>query len=87
VFFAAANRDDAVFVEPDSLRLDRSPNPHIAFGAGPHRCPGAALARAQLRALLEALATEGLTPRRTAPPVRRRSSFLNGFASLPLTLS
>jgi cytochrome P450 len=42
---AAANRDLAVFAQPDELRLDRSPNPHLAFGGGGHFCLGAALVR------------------------------------------
>lgn len=86
VFFAAANRDPRVFEDPDALRLDRSPNPHLAFGAGPHRCPGATLARRQLRALLEAMPTEGLWPVAAGPVLRRRSAFLNGFDALPLRL-
>lgn len=42
-----ANRDPAVFAAPDELRIDRNPNPHIAFGAGVHFCLGSALARAE----------------------------------------
>lgn len=42
---ASANRDPAVFDAPDDLRLDRSPNPHIAFGYGIHSCMGSPLAR------------------------------------------
>src|SRR5690349_8520318 len=42
---AAANRDPAVFVEPDELNPHRAPNPHLAFGAGPHLCLGAPLVR------------------------------------------
>ena len=47
VGIGAANRDPTVFDEPDELRLDRQPNPHVAFGDGIHYCLGALLARAQ----------------------------------------
>jgi cytochrome P450 len=45
----AATRDPEVFPDPDAVRLDRSPNRHIAFGASEHRCPGSHLARAELQ--------------------------------------
>jgi cytochrome P450 len=51
--FAAANRDDRVFDEPDRLVIDRSPNRHVAFGHGPHTCIGAPLARMELTAVVE----------------------------------
>ncbi|WP_328335965.1 MULTISPECIES: cytochrome P450 [unclassified Streptomyces] len=44
----SADRDATVFIEPDRLDVTRSPNPHIGFGHGPHRCLGAQLARAEL---------------------------------------
>lgn len=50
---SAATRDPASFAEPDRVILDRSPNDHIAFGAGPHRCLGSHLARRELRIALE----------------------------------
>lgn len=48
-----ANHDPAEFPDPENIRLDRSPNRHFAFGVGAHRCLGAALARLELRVLLE----------------------------------
>ncbi len=84
VFFLAANRDPHVFPEPDRLWLGRRPNPHLTFGAGPHTCLGAALARMQLRALLDAL-REGPRLRLAGPPRRLVSAVTWGFASLPVT--
>ncbi|MBB3724341.1 cytochrome P450 [Nonomuraea dietziae] len=52
---AAANRDESVFDGADEMDLSRSPNPHLAFGAGPHSCLGQALARTELQVVLEVL--------------------------------
>jgi cytochrome P450 len=51
----AASRDPAEFPDPDKIDFRRSPNRHLAFGAGPHRCIGSHLARAELRIALEEL--------------------------------
>lgn len=51
--FPAANRDPAVFDDPDEVILDRQPNRHAAFGLGAHRCAGSHLARMELRVALE----------------------------------
>jgi nocardicin N-oxygenase len=48
----SANRDAAVFADADRLDLNRHPNPHLAFGHGPHRCLGAHLARVELQVAL-----------------------------------
>lgn len=53
--FAAANHDAAAFAEPGTIKLDRSPNPHVAFGNGPHTCIGVHLARLEARVFLETL--------------------------------
>jgi cytochrome P450 len=59
--YQAANRDPGEFDDPDTFRLDRKPNHHLAFGQGIHFCLGAQLGRTELRILLEELV-------RTAPP-------------------
>jgi cytochrome P450 len=51
--WASANQDEAVFDAPAEIRLDRKPNPHLAFGFGAHLCLGAAHARLVLRTLLQ----------------------------------
>src|SRR5262249_13405439 len=53
---SSANRDPRVFAEPDEFRIERSPNPHVAFGGGIHHCLGAALARLEGREVFRALA-------------------------------
>jgi cytochrome P450 len=60
--WASANRDARVFDAPDEVRLDRAPNPHVAFGSGPHACLGAIHARAILRSLIRQLGERGLAP-------------------------
>jgi cytochrome P450 len=51
----AANRDESVYPDPDTMDLTRSPNPHLAFGVGPHSCIGQSLARTELQVVLEVL--------------------------------
>jgi len=53
---ASANRDPAVFENPEQIVPDRSYNPHLTFGSGSHTCVGAKLARLELRTLLKPLA-------------------------------
>ncbi len=55
MLYQSANRDEDVFDAPDELRVDRNPNPHLAFGIGTHYCLGANLARAEVRVVFEEL--------------------------------
>ncbi|MGP4012680.1 cytochrome P450 [Streptomyces sp. 4N124] len=83
----AANHDPAVFDDADAFRPDRSPNPHIAFGAGRHFCPGAALARAELEVALRRLLTRlpGLELAGPAERVAwRQDMYIGGPWSLPV---
>jgi cytochrome P450 len=52
MLWGSANRDEAVFAQPDEVVLDRFPNRHLAFGVGAHRCLGANIARAEIRIML-----------------------------------
>jgi cytochrome P450 len=54
--WASANYDPDIFQSPETLQLDRAPNPHVGFGSGHHACLGALQARAILRALIRGLA-------------------------------
>jgi hypothetical protein len=81
----AANRDPAVFDEPDRLRLARDPNPHLAFGLGTHACAGAQLTRIEARAAIPALLRRFPRLRLgAAGPVRRRTAVLRGLERLPV---
>ncbi|MEU9123035.1 cytochrome P450 [Streptomyces sp. NPDC048506] len=84
VFHGAANYDERAFPTPHRLDLDRTPNPHVSFGDGPHVCLGAHLARLQLRLLYEETARLLPTLALAAPPQRLVSNFINGVKSLSL---
>jgi len=87
LFYPSANRDESVFADPWSFRIDRDPNPHLAFGIGEHFCLGANLARLELRAIFRQLA-ERLDSVELAGPVQRlRSSFIGGIKHMPIRYS
>jgi cytochrome P450 family 142 subfamily A polypeptide 1 len=84
--YAAANRDEQVFANPQSFDITRHPNPHVSFGIGTHFCMGANIARLELRLAFESIlgrlpklerATEGPLPM-NAP------AFACGLRSLPV---
>lgn len=88
VNWVAANRDPRVFDDPDAFRLDRDPADNLLYGAGIHVCPGAGLARMELRVVLEELLarTSAIAPdpEQPATPAAYPAS---GFWSLHLLLS
>jgi cytochrome P450 family 142 subfamily A polypeptide 1 len=81
MLYQSANRDEDVFEAPDELRVDRNPNPHLAFGIGTHYCMGANLARAEVRVVFEEL-FKRLTDIHVPPGTARQ----RGDSSLVLSL-
>ena len=84
LFYASANRDEDVFHDPFVFRVDRDPNPHLAFGIGEHFCLGASLARMEIRVLLEELAPRLEEVELATEPQRLISSFVGGVKHLPI---
>ena len=85
ILWASANRDEAVFGDPDAISPDNNAWNNLLYGAGIHVCPGAPLARLELRTLFEELLcwrpvfrpADGSVPRRAHYPA-------GGFATLPI---
>jgi cytochrome P450 len=84
LFYPSANRDEEVFGDPDSFRVDRAPNPHLAFGIGEHFCLGTPLARLELRILFGQLLTRLEHAELAGAPERLRASLVSGLKHLPL---
>ncbi|TDC87595.1 cytochrome P450, partial [Nonomuraea deserti] len=83
----SANRDEAVFDDPDRFDVGRTPNRHLTFGHGPHFCLGAQLARAEIRALLAELRASVSAITVTGPVTWLPSNFINGVGTLPVALA
>lgn len=82
----AANRDPAVFAEPDTFDVGRTDNGHITFGAGVHFCIGAPLARVELQASFGALLDRTTTFELGGEPQRRPEFVIRGLQTLPVVL-
>ena len=89
MLYGSANRDESVFESPDDLDLRRSPNPHLAFGIGPHFCLGANLARMEVTTVFQELLTR--VPDITVPtdglPSRGDSTLVLALNHLPATFT
>jgi cytochrome P450 len=84
LFYPSANRDEEVFDAPERFRIERAPNPHLAFGVGEHYCLGSHLARLELRVAFRNLLRR-LDEAELAGPVERlRSTQVGGIKRLPI---
>jgi cholest-4-en-3-one 26-monooxygenase len=85
MYYAAANRDEDVFVDPHRFDVGRTPNDHVTFGGGGvHFCLGASLARAEIKATMRQL-VDRLPDLELAGPVNRlHSDFVNGVKTMPV---
>jgi len=88
LMYPAANRDPAVFDEPERFDVRREPNPHLAFGFGPHFCMGASLARLELRVMFSELLARLPDLHLAGDPLPRRSSnFISGPEAMPVAFT
>ncbi|CAM5282503.1 Putative cytochrome P450 124 OS=Afipia felis OX=1035 GN=BN961_03222 PE=3 SV=1 [Afipia felis] len=88
LMWASANRDEAVVGDPDEFRLDRDPAQNLLYGRGIHVCPGAQLARLELRVVMEELLKQ--TRQIALMPGRQPAGALypaSGFSALPMWVS
>ncbi|MEU1532097.1 cytochrome P450 [Streptomyces fagopyri] len=87
VSYLAANRDPEVFTDPETIDFSRSPNPHVAFGFGPHYCPGGMLARLESELLVDALLDRMPGLRLAVAPEQvpfRKGALIRGPEALPV---
>ena len=86
MFWAAGNRDPAVFADPDRFDIRRRPNRHIAFGAGAHHCLGANLTRLEARVCMAEVLRRLPGYRLVEPGLRRipEASVVHGFMAVPV---
>ncbi|NNL84197.1 MAG: cytochrome P450 [Myxococcales bacterium] len=84
MFYPSANRDEEVFDEPFSFRVDRAPNPHLAFGVGEHFCLGAHLARLEMQVAFKHLLPRLAELELAGSPERLRANQVGGIKHLPI---
>src|SRR5690554_1047737 len=82
--YISANHDERIFDNPRKFDAARSPNRHLAFGAGAHQCLGLHMARLEMRILFNELLDRIETIELAGEPKRAKSSFVGGLKTLPL---
>lgn len=85
--YVAANHDPAQFPDPRRFDAARSPNRHLAFGAGAHQCLGLHLARLEMRILFEAILDRVAAVEPAGDAARASSTFVGGLKTLPLKVT
>ena len=83
LFWPSACRDESLFADPHVFRIDRKPNPHLAFGVAQHLCLGRVLARRQIIAMFKELLPR-LAECELAGPLQRARMLINGYTEIPL---
>jgi cytochrome P450 len=83
----SANRDEAIFEDPDRFDIRRQPNRHLALGFGEHFCLGNVLARVELRLLYAKLLDRSTRIELDGEPRLLASIVVNGPESLPVKLT
>jgi cholest-4-en-3-one 26-monooxygenase len=88
LWYPSGNRDEKVYDDPHRLDLTRTPNHHMAFGAGgAHFCLGASLARLEIEVIFEGLADRLPDLAATGPADRLRMNLVNGIKHLPVAFT
>jgi cytochrome P450 len=82
--YPSANRDEALFENPDVFDINRDSRNHIAFGAGPHMCLGQHLAKLEMRILFEELMPHIESIELAGQPKLVETNFVGGYKSLPV---
>jgi cytochrome P450 len=82
--YPSANRDEEVFTDPFRFDIGRSPNPHVAFGSGPHFCLGSHLAKLEVKAVFAELAKRVRSFEITGEPRQVASIAAGGLSHLPM---
>ena len=89
LLYPSANRDEAVFEDPETFDIGRTPNDHMAFGFGSHFCLGNRLARMELAVMFDRLFERlpDLALASDAEPPKRAANFVSGYETMPVTFT
>ncbi|HVC68045.1 MAG TPA: cytochrome P450, partial [Acidimicrobiales bacterium] len=89
LLYPSANRDEAVFEDPETFDIGRTPNDHMAFGFGSHFCLGNRLARMELAVMFDRLFERlpHLALASDAEPPKRAANFVSGYETMPVTFT